>query len=495
MTTRMSGHDGPSIAAACGPLGEKGATLRDCDVNGSLRGLSTSVRVAAMTSSMFLLLMLVGGGLVFREFRANLRDDIDRRLVEIASAEAKSVDSASGGTGLGERLLADVEPTGDGALVPSDFEAQILAEDGTVLAATEGLAAADALVGGGRLVRVATGVPVFGDAVVSGERLRFVGITVADGSGRIVAVSAPITGLVEAERALLAVLGPVTVAGSAFAWVAGAWISRRALAPIARMAAEAGGIGAYDLSQRLPVPPRRDEIRQLASTLNRMLERVEAAVQRERDFTSEASHELRTPLAILRVEVELARAAVSEPAAREGLDSALEEIDRLTAVVEDLLLLARADAAALDRRQVVDLGTVASAAVARFNTVATLRGVTLNPSGEATISGDGPAVERALSNLLDNALRHTPRGGEVSITVEPNAHGATLVVRDTGSGVAPETLTTLFDRYTRGTPRPGSAGLGLSIVAAVAASHGGGVTARNLTNGGLEIVVELVGET
>ncbi len=79
--------------------------------------------------------------------------------------------------------------------------------------------------------------------------------------------------------------------------------------------------------------------------------------------------------------------------------------------------------------------------------------------------------------------------------MEPNAHGATLVVRDTGSGVAPETLTTLFDRYTRGIPRPGSAGLGLSIVAAVAASHGGGVTARNLTNGGLEIVVELVGET
>jgi signal transduction histidine kinase len=218
-------------------------------------------------------------------------------------------------------------------------------------------------------------------------------------------------------------------------------------------------------------------------------------VQRERDFTAEASHELRTPLAILRAEVELARAAAAEPAAREGLDSALEEIDRLTAVVEDLLLLARADAAAaLDRRQAVDLGALASAAVQRFDTVATARGVTLTASGTATVSGDAPAIERALANLLDNALRHTPVGGTVSILVEPVTRGAILIVRDTGPGADAQALATLFDRYTRAASRPGSAGLGLSIVAAVAASHGGGVRARNLPEGGLEITVELGGD-
>ncbi|CAN5301310.1 MAG: ATP-binding protein [Acidimicrobiia bacterium] len=459
-----------------------------------LRALPTSVRLAAMTSLAFLLLMVLVGAVVYREFRASLRDTIDQGLVDVAVVQARAVEGAASGTGLDGDLLSDLEPDPDSGLTPSDLEAQILARDGTVLHATPGLEGMEGLVAGGRLVRVAAGVPVFGDADVNGEPLRFVGTAVADGSGRIVAVTTPITALADAERLLLAVFGPVALAGSAFAGVAGAWISRRGLAPLVRMAAEADGIGAYDLSQRLPVPARRDEIRRLGSTLNRMLERLEAAVQRERDFTSEASHELRTPLGILRAEVELVRAAAGEPVAREGLDSALEEIDRLTAVVDDLLLLARADAAAvLDRRQVVDLGALASAAVQRFGTVATARRVTLTASGTATISGDAPAIERALANLLDNALRHTPAGGAVSILAEPGTRGAILIVRDTGPGAEAQTLATLFDRYTRAASRPGSAGLGLSIVAAVAASHGGGVRARNLPEGGLEITVELGG--
>ncbi|MGI8876610.1 MAG: ATP-binding protein [Egibacteraceae bacterium] len=460
-----------------------------------LRALPTSVRFAAMTSSAFLLLMALVGVVVYREFRSNLRDTIDQRLADVAAVEAKAVEGAAAGTGSDADLLAELAPDPDGGLRPSVLEAQILARDGTALWATQGLEGAEGLVAGGRLVRVASGVPVFGDAVVRGEPLRFVGTTVADGSGRIVVVATPITALTDAERALLAVFGPVAIAGSAFAGLAGASISRRGLAPLARMAAEADAIGAYDLSQRLPVPARRDEIRRLGSTLNRMLDRLDAAVQRERDFTAEASHELRTPLAILRAEVELARAAAAEPAAREGLDSALEEIDRLTAVVEDLLLLARADAAAaLDRRQAVDLGALASAAVQRFDTVATARGVALTASGTATVSGDAPAIERALANLLDNALRHTPVGGTVSILVEPVTRGAILIVRDTGPGADAQALATLFDRYTRAASRPGSAGLGLSIVAAVAASHGGGVRARNLAEGGLEITVELGGD-
>ncbi len=458
-----------------------------------LRGLPTNVRFAAMTSSAFLLLMVLAGVVVYREFSSNLRETIDQRLVDIATVQAKAVEGTA--TGANGDLLADLEPDSDGSLQPSDLKAQILARDGAVLQSTQGLDGAAGLVTGGRLVRVAAGVPVFGDAVVRGESLRFVGITVADESGRIVVITAPINSLTDAEGALLAIFGPVALAGSVLAGLVGAWISRRALEPLARMAAEAGAIGAYDLSQRLPVPARRDEMRRLGSTLNRMLERLDAAVQRERDFTAEVSHELRTPLAILRAEVELARGAAADPVARQGLDSALEEIDRLTAVVEDLLLLARADAAsAHDHRQVVDLGALASAAVERFDTVATARGLTLTTEGRATVSGDATAIERTLANLLDNALRHTPAGGTVSILIEPGTGGASLIVRDTGPGAEAQTLASLFDRYTRAASRPGAAGLGLSIVAAVAASHGGGVRARNLPEGGLEITVELVGD-
>ncbi len=459
-----------------------------------LRGLPTSVRFAAMTGLAFLLLMAVGGLIVFREFRTNLRAPIDQELVDAAVLQARAVEQADAGTGSDGDLLADLDRATEPEL-PPDPQAQILAGDGTVLQATEGLESAEGLVAGGSLVRVAAGVPVFGDAVVEGVPLRFAGTTVPDGSGRIVVVTTPITALIDAERALLAVFVPVALVGSAFAGLAGAWISRRGLAPLARMAAEADAVGAYDLSQRLPVPTSRDELRRLGSTLNRMLERLEAAVQRERGFTAEASHELRTPLAILRAEVELARAAATEPTAREGLGSALEEIDRLTAVVEDLLLLARADATRMgDRRQPVHLGALASTAVQRFNTVAAARGVNLISNGAASVRGDGPAIERALANLIDNAVRHTPSGGTVSILVEPAPRGAALVVRDTGPGVKNQALATLFDRYTRASSRPGSAGLGLSIVAAVAASHGGSVRARNLPEGGLEIAVELVGE-
>ncbi len=458
-----------------------------------LRALPSSVRFAAMTSSAFLMLMLLVGVVAFREFRASQRAAIDQRLVDVAAVQAGVVEGAAPDAGFDGDLFAELEPDPDGGGGPSELEGQIQASDGTVLWATPGLDGAEGLVSGGHLVRVAAGVPVLGDAVVRGESVRFAGTAVADGSGRIVVVTAPITTLTDTEEALVAIFWAVAVAASVVAGFAGAWISRRGLAPLARMAAEADAIGAYDLSQRLPVPVRRDEIHRLGSTLNRMLERLEAAVQREREFTAEASHELRTPLAILRAEVELAR-ATAEPAAQGGLDSALEEIDRLTAVVEDLLLLARADAAnALDHRQVVDLGELASAAVKRFDTVAGARGVTLTASGVATINGDAPAIERALANLLDNALRHTPPGGTVSIVAEPGARGASLVVRDTGPGAEAPTLATLFDRYTRAAPRPGSAGLGLSIVAAVAASHRGGVRARNLPEGGLEITVELAG--
>lgn len=456
-----------------------------------LRSLPTSIRLAAMTSSAFLVLMALVGAVGFHQFSAGLRSTIDQRLVAIAAVQAQAVE---GGAGLDGDLLANIEIDLSGEITPGELAAQILDRDGTVLDATPGLQGAPGLVGGRRLVRVASGVPVFGDAVVGGTTFRYAGVMAVDGSGRIVAVATPITTLAASERALLAVFGPVALAGSALAGLAGAWISRRALAPLMRMAAEAEGIGAYDLSQRLPVPARRDEIRRLGSTLNRMLERLEAAVQRERDFTSEASHELRTPLAILRAEVELARTAVSDPVARDGLDSALEEIDRLTAVVEDLLLLARADVGvALDRRQVVDLGELASIAVSRFGTVATKREVTVTATGSATINADPHAIERVLANLLDNALRHTPPGGVVSVIVEPGPRGATLAVRDTGPGTDPQGLATLFDRYARAASRPGSAGLGLSIVAAVAASHGGSVRARNLPEGGLGITVELTG--
>ncbi|MDP9443833.1 MAG: ATP-binding protein [Actinomycetota bacterium] len=451
-----------------------------------LQALPTSVRFAAMTSGAFVLLLgLVGLG-VYWQFGVSLRQSVDRSLAQLAAAQVDTVEGTDMETGPEPGLLADLQPIDDTA--PSELEAQVLAEDGTVLQATEGLTGVLGLVRGRQLVRVETGVPVYGDVEVEGTTYRFAGRSVSDGSGRIVVVSTPIESLAEAEKTLLAVFGPLALVGSAVAGLAGLLITRRGLSPLKRMAAQAEAIGAYDLSHRLPVLERRDEIGQLGRTLNHMLERLDAVVRRERDFIADASHELRTPLAIARAEIELVRAGLREERLRLGLTSALEEIDRLAAVVEDLIILARADdGVLLDRPQPVDLGALAATTVRRFATVAAVRRVNLVTSGSASVTGDLPGVERALANLVDNALRHTPDGGRIEILVEQRSPGGALIVRDSGPGVDPKMFATLFDRFTRSKSRPGGAGLGLSIVAAVAAAHGGTVAARNLPGGGLEV--------
>lgn len=458
----------------------------------AVRSLPTSARFAAMTSGAFLLLLALVGGVVYWQFHVSLRETIDESLLDFAVLQLDAVDGTDPATGPPSGLLADLAHNPPEPLASSELEAQVLAADGTVLQATEGLVDALGLVQGRRLVRVASGVPVYGDATVDETTVRFVGVFVTDGTERIVVLSTAIESLREAERTLLAVYGPVALAGCALAGLAGLWITRRGLAPLRRMTAQADAIGAYDLSQRLPVSARGDEIGQLGRTLNRMLDRLDAAVQHERQFVTDASHELRTPLAIARAETELVREALTDESLRESLASAIEEIDRLAAVVEDLLLLARADATStLDRMETIDLGQLAASAAIRFSSVAAGRGVNLVADGAASVRGDARAIERALANLVDNAVRHTPDGGTVEIAVEAEPPGAVLTVRDNGEGVPPEMLGTLFNRFTQSKLGHGGAGLGLSIVAAVAASHGGGVRARNLPEGGLEIALEL----
>ncbi|MCA1675661.1 MAG: HAMP domain-containing protein, partial [Actinobacteria bacterium] len=336
---------------------------------------------------------------------------------------------------------------------------------GAVVDASDGLVGVEDLVRGGALVRVAADVPVYADATVKGRSYRFVGVLVTDGSGRILAVAGPIEDLVDAEKTLLAAYVPAAAAAAAVAAIGGWWIAKRALAPLRNFAAEAEAIGALDLSQRLSAPATSDEIGRLGVTLNRMLDRLDAAWERERQLTAKVGHELRTPLAIIRAELELLLdgAGKSDEAVGAAATNVLEEVDRTIGVTDDMLLLARADAeAVLDLPERVDLGDLARRAAERFSALAAAKGVTLGAYGEARTEGDPHAIERALANLLDNALRHTPEGGEVEIEVEQRDKGALLVVRDTGPGAAPDVLGRMFDRYARAGPRRGAAGLGLS---------------------------------
>lgn len=457
-----------------------------------LRRLPLGVRIAVLTSGTLVVLLVLVGLLVQRQFRAVLRDEIDRSLIERARAAADVPPRVATRPDLPTYVLERFQELQRSQ--GSSDELQVISDTGSVLAASGGLMGEASLVTGGALVRVAAGVPVRGDATIDGVIYRFVGIHAGNPGGHTVVAATPIRQVHDTESALLGVYVPLAILAAAIAAVAGMAIARSSLAPLRAFASEADAIGSLDLSQRLSTPPTADEIGRLGATLNRMLDRLDAALRRERQLTAEVGHELRTPLAIIRAETELLLVRVSEEAAIASLESVLEEIDRTTGVIDDMLLLARADAeVAFDHPDRVELGALARTVAARFSVLAAGRGLSLEASGEGCVEGDPRGMERAITNLVENALRHTPVGGTVRLRVQQRDRGALLVVDDSGPGVPPDALGLLFDRYARAGPHKGAAGLGLSIVAAVAASHHGSVRARNRPEGGLEISVEFQG--
>jgi heavy metal sensor kinase len=273
-------------------------------------------------------------------------------------------------------------------------------------------------------------------------------------------------------RTELFVGGPIALL---LASLLGYLVAGAALRPVERMRASAGEISASRPSERLPVPESHDEISRLGETLNDMLGRLEAALERERSFVADASHELRTPLAHLRAEVEL---ALEGPPERDRLVQALRavgaETDRLTQLAADLLLLARlAEGAVPIRRADVEVGDLLESVATRFARRAQeeRRSIEVDGSGRAYV--DRLRLEQALGNLVENALRHGQ--GTIRVSARPDNGSLLLEVRDEGRGFSDKFAEHAFERFRRADASRTStgAGLGLAIVAAVALAHGG----------------------
>ena len=256
-------------------------------------------------------------------------------------------------------------------------------------------------------------------------------------------------------------------------------VAGAALRPVERMRQQAETISALDTRTRLPLPAARDEMHRLGTTLNEMLDRLEAAATRERDFVAEASHELRTPLALLRMELDL---ALVRPRSPEDLLSALrsasEEVDRLTVLAEDLLLLADSEEAVPGRTSVVIpvdgfLGEVTR----RFAPLAHRAGrrISVVAEDDTSVRGDPDRLARALGNLVHNALLHG--NGEVTLRAHVDAAWVVVEVEDEGPGMDPELRERAFDRMSRspGARASGGHGLGLAIVRVIVEEHGGSV--------------------
>ncbi len=277
--------------------------------------------------------------------------------------------------------------------------------------------------------------------------------------------------------------------------VGGYWMSARALAPLNQIAGALGKIGPRDLDRRLPPARARDEAAQLADAINGLLERLELAAAAQTRFISEAAHELRTPLTVLRsgLEVALQRPRSAEES-RAALEQALGETERLCAIAQDLLALARLEAEPAAARTAVDLSTVAAEAAAMARTLADAKGQTLalDAAQPAVVQGSADDLRRVVLNLLDNAIKFTPARGAIELRVGRNGKAAILAVRDNGPGIDANDLPHIFEPFyrSRGANGAGS-GLGLALSREIVRVHGGAIHAANRSGGGCEVEVQI----
>lgn len=263
----------------------------------------------------------------------------------------------------------------------------------------------------------------------------------------------------------------------------GWFAARRGLAPVRDIAQVARGISATHLGDRLRRESVPTELAELAASFNDMLDRLEDSFRRLSDFSSDLAHELRTPVSNLmtQTEVALARARSAEEY-REILYSNLEEYDRLARMIADMLFLAKADNGLIvPNRESIDLAAELDGLIEFYEALAEEQGVRVSRSGTGAVAGDRLMIRRAISNLLSNALRHTPRGGLVKVEIHDlGKDGIRIAVENPGEAIPPEHLPRLFDRFYRVDPcreRSGEgAGLGLAITKAIAQAHGGTIS-------------------
>jgi signal transduction histidine kinase len=378
-----------------------------------------------------------------------------------------------------------------------DTIAEVLAPGGAVVYAPAQLGG-DVVLSSGELSRAARGRTLVDHPSVPGlpGRARLLAVP-ADANGRrlVLVVGASLEdrdAAIANLRRLLLVGGPIALL---LASLVGYGVSGVVLRPVERMRRRAATISAAEPSERLPVPESRDELSRLGETLNAMLSRLEASIERERRFVDDASHELRTPLAMHKTELELALRYSNDPEElRAAIASAAEEVDRLIQLAEDLLVVARSDKGQLAiNPEVLSSRDLFESSREHFAARADAAGrsLVIEDGEEIHLTGDRLRVDQALTNLIENAFRH----GAGSITLRAEAYGerVRIHVADDGPGFPPGLIEHAFDRFTRGDPArsQGGTGLGLAIVDAIAKAHGGDVGAENRESGGADVFIEL----
>ena len=417
------------------------------------------VRLTAAFAIAMALVLVLAGLFVYERLRSDLNESVTSGL----EARADAVRAAR-------------SPTAGAAGEDEEGFAQLLAPDGRVLAGTGGAE-------GSALTAAELRRAQDSEEGILVER-RVPGV---EGTTRILATPGRGTEVVAVGQSLLdrddalgnlvrsfALGGPIAVI---IASVLGYALAAAGLRPVEAMRRRASDVSLSRADERLPLPAARDEIYRLGETLNEMLDRLGRSFEQERRFVADASHELRTPVAVIKAELEGAlRAGGHDPQVREALVASVEECDHLAQLAEDLLILARSSAGELPvRPEPLELREQLDRVARRFGDRAGERGrsITVDADGEPFVYADELRLRQALGNLVDNALRYG--GGEIVLRSRRAGAGLQLEVSDAGEGFSPEFAERAFERFARGDlarTRDG-AGLGLSIVRAIAEAHRG----------------------
>jgi heavy metal sensor kinase len=280
----------------------------------------------------------------------------------------------------------------------------------------------------------------------------------------------------------------------------GYWLSGRALAPVNQIIESAERVGVRNLSRRLEVPRAKDELRRLTEQLNAMLDRIEASVKRITQFTADASHDLRTPLALIRTNAELVlRRPRSESEYREALARILTTSEETTELIEQLLLLARADAnVAQLKMEPTDLYQILHAAGQKARVLTAGKGLTFSHSvlpNRLTLLANAQALERLFMSVVDNGVKYTPPGGHLALNLSLEDGQAVIEVRDTGIGIAEQDLPHVFERFYRAdharSRETRGSGLGLAIAKWIAESHHGSIELLSRPGHGTTVMIRL----
>jgi signal transduction histidine kinase len=421
--------------------------------------LSTRARLTAAFAAATLLMLVGASWFVYARLRADLDDRIDALLwARSAAAGALALDAGLAGVAIED---------------PEESFVQLLGAHGALLDHAGG--GRYAAVGGALVADATVDSSIVEDDVAGIDgRARLLVRRLDDGHVLIVGES-----LRDREEALGSVVDSFAVGGAAalmLAALVGSLLARAGLRPVEAMRRRAAAISLHQADEGLPLPAAEDEIRRLGVTLNEMLARMQASYEREARFVADASHELRTPIAVVKTELDGAlRAGDFGPRTRAALLAAVEECDRLAQLAEDLLVLAKADGGRIPlRSELVDVGALLHRVRDRFADRAAERARSINVELDGTsvlVVADPERIRQALQNLVENALRHGK--GAVTLRALDVPGGVVLEVSDEGRDLPVEFAPLAFEPFARTDRTRDGAGLGLAIVAAIVAAHGG----------------------